>query len=346
MRRSNWIGEPWQDVLGILLPPFAALLLVACVNPMAEVDPLWWLFLIVFVDVAHVYSTLFRAYWARESRQKFGEKLWVIPLVCLVIGVMLHMWSPLWFWRLLAYAAVWHFVRQQYGFLRLYERNEVHLNWRRRLSALTIYTATVYPLLFWHLSGDRQFHWMVDGDFMSMKTASPFVLEVFRWLYFTVIAVYVTTEIRYALTKQLVNWPKNLFVFGTVISWYFGIIFFNGDMAFTALNVISHGVPYLMLVWLSDGARIIKGRQTWQGVIFFLGIVILLAWSEEALWDSLVWRDHAVFFKWLYPEQPIGDRTWLNLIVPLLALPQLVHYVLDGFIWRRKSLALPPPIKR
>jgi hypothetical protein len=24
-------------------------------------------------------------------------------------------------------------------------------------------------------------------------------------------------------------------------------------------------------------------------------------------------------------------------VVPLLALPQLTHYVLDGFIWRRKS---------
>jgi hypothetical protein len=24
-------------------------------------------------------------------------------------------------------------------------------------------------------------------------------------------------------------------------------------------------------------------------------------------------------------------------LVPLLALPQLVHYVLDGFIWRRKN---------
>ena len=24
-------------------------------------------------------------------------------------------------------------------------------------------------------------------------------------------------------------------------------------------------------------------------------------------------------------------------LVPLLALPQITHYVLDGFIWRRKS---------
>ena len=34
-------------------------------------------------------------------------------------------------------------------------------------------------------------------------------------------------------------------------------------------------------------------------------------------------------------------------LVPLLALPQLTHYVLDGFIWRRKSNPeFPIAIKR
>jgi hypothetical protein len=42
------------------------------------------------------------------------------------------------------------------------------------------------------------------------------------------------------------------------------------------------------------------------------------------------------------------DRGWLfggawelgglkMLLVPLLALPQLTHYVLDGFVWKRKN---------
>jgi len=49
-------------------------------------------------------------------------------------------------------------------------------------------------------------------------------------------------------------------------------------------------------------------------------------------WDRGVWQDRS----WLFgsPWQ-IGDLKLV--LVPLLALPQLVHYVLDGFIWRRKS---------
>jgi len=45
-----------------------------------------------------------------------------------------------------------------------------------------------------------------------------------------------------------------------------------------------------------------------------------------------VWHDRA----WLF-----GDGwdlpAWQLVIVPILALPQLTHYVLDGFIWRRRS---------
>ncbi|WP_288880196.1 hypothetical protein [Pedobacter panaciterrae] len=31
------------------------------------------------------------------------------------------------------------------------------------------------------------------------------------------------------------------------------------------------------------------------------------------------------------------DMSMLTLLVPLLALPQSTHYVLDGFIWKLKS---------
>jgi hypothetical protein len=50
------------------------------------------------------------------------------------------------------------------------------------------------------------------------------------------------------------------------------------------------------------------------------------------LWDRTVWQDR----EWLFGQG--WDVGWLKmLIVPALALPQITHYVLDGFIWRRRS---------
>jgi hypothetical protein len=335
MKQTHWIGKPSQDIWGILMPPFLALLMVVLWQPNSAVDPMWWLLLVVCVDVAHVYSTLFRTYWSRATRERTGSLLWMIPLSCFVIGVLVHMYSPMWFWRLLAYAAVWHFVRQQYGFLRLYERKETLSNAQRWISGSAIYAATLYPILYWHVSGDRVFHWMVEGDFFALHDASKGLLDWAFVAYVGLAGVYIVAEVRRIVVHKAVNWPKLILIVGTYVSWYFGIVHYNGDWAFTALNVISHGIPYLVLIWITDGNRVVRTGKRWKAFIVFLMLVLVLAFTEEAFWDSLIWRDHPVFFEWMYPESPIGDRAWLNLLVPLLALPQLVHYVLDGFIWKR-----------
>ena len=60
----------------------------------------------------------------------------------------------------------------------------------------------------------------------------------------------------------------------------------------------------------------------------------MLALLEEGLWDIAVFRDHPAFFGVFYDDQvaPHSALTWL---VPLLSLPQLTHYVLDGIIWKK-----------
>ncbi|UCJ07051.1 hypothetical protein KTO58_25850 [Chitinophaga pendula] len=35
--------------------------------------------------------------------------------------------------------------------------------------------------------------------------------------------------------------------------------------------------------------------------------------------------------------EPVAGEAWLAVVVPLLALPQLTHYILDGFIWKKRD---------
>ena len=46
----------------------------------------------------------------------------------------------------MAYTAAYHFVRQQYGFMRIYSRKEAANKYYRVIDAITIYAATIYPL--------------------------------------------------------------------------------------------------------------------------------------------------------------------------------------------------------
>ena len=341
-----WIQSAWFDGLWILAPPFLALVVVAALPAAGRTVsalPLWaWVLLVVLIDVAHVYSTLFRTYFDRARRQRFRTLLWVVPLGCYVVGVGLHaLGGSLWFWRILAYSAVFHFVRQQYGFLRLYSRFEPPTAAGRRLDTVLIYAATLYPLLWWHLSAPRNFNWFVEGDFVQHDWPAGRV--ILGALYVGLLAVYLLKEAGQWRRTGHLNWPRNLLLLGTAASWYVGIVVFNADLVFTLLNVVAHGIPYLALVWTSSrlpAAAAPGSRGWWQGrygVLLFLGSLIGLALLEEGLWDGLVWREHAAVFGWFQQLPAVSDSALLTLLVPLLALPQATHYVLDGFIWRRGS---------
>ncbi|WP_342644976.1 hypothetical protein [Mucilaginibacter sp. CSA2-8R] len=342
-----WLSSVWVDGLFVLSPPFLALLLVASFpgvfKSTATMPLVYWVLLVVMVDVAHVYSTLYRTYF-RSSSVKQRPMLLVIPLLCYVAGVLLYAVDGLIFWRILAYLAVFHFIRQQYGFMRLYSRHERQSKLHRSIDALAVYTATIYPLLYWHLAGGRQFNWFVDGDFLVFK--SEFLLQLSGYIYGCVIAVYALKELQMLARVRKINLPRNLIVAGTLLSWYFGIIYYNGDMAFTTLNVVSHGIPYMALIWITEQQRV-KNRalaertmlkavyKPYTGVLIFVLGLVLLAYVEEGLWDGLVWREHTPVFA-IFKNLPlIHDSAALALLVPLLSLPQSTHYILDGFIWKR-----------
>jgi hypothetical protein len=111
---------------------------------------------------------------------------------------------------------------------------------------------------------------------------------------------------------------------------------FNSDYAFTVTNVVIHGVPYLVLVYWYASIRRENGSMPHKvlarGPFVFLLTLWLFAYIEEMFWDRGLWHERG----WLFGSGWTLDslKVWF---VPLLALPQLTHYVLDGFIWRRKS---------
>jgi hypothetical protein len=161
------------------------------------------------------------------------------------------------------------------------------------------------------------------------------------------LAVYVVKEIVLLIKTKHFNVPRIAIIVGTITSWYFGIVYYNGDMAFTLLNVVSHGIPYMALVWIFGEKQVKRSPQsssaflrkvfTTYGLVIFLGIIFILAFVEEGLWDMTVWKEHVnIFSIFHFTDVNLDDRI-LSFVVPLLALPQITHYIIDGFIWKRKN---------
>lgn len=345
-----WLGKPWAELLFIIAPPFLCLAFIALFPQLFEdvkdIPVYWWVILVLLIDVAHVYSTLFRTYFSKASWQRYRTPMTLIPLFSFLFGILLCSVSMALFWTVLAYIAVFHFIRQQYGIMKLYARAEGQLPaWYKRADVVTIYAATIYPILYWHFSSPRNFNWFVEGDFIIKDL--PGARVFFTVLYCAVVAVYIIKEILLVARFKTVNILRIMVIAGTLLSWYIGIIYFNGDLAFTLLNVVAHGIPYMTLIWifsLRENKAAQQRSSFWKlmygplGMLLFLLIIFLFAFVEEGLWDTWVWQDNGKFFG-VFSGFKTGrlDASWLKFIVPLLAMPQLTHYIIDGLIWRKEK---------
>ncbi|MEO6420980.1 MAG: hypothetical protein ABIP39_16330, partial [Polyangiaceae bacterium] len=250
--------------------------------------------------------------------------------------------SPLLFWRALAYLAVFHFIRQQRGWVAIYRaRARENLLLDCLLDDATIYAAAGVPLLVWHATLPRNFVWFVPGDFVAATALAPAVPWAER-AYAVLLATFVLRQVWVAFTQRRVNAGKILVVITTALAWWVGICATNSDLDFTATNVIIHGVPYLVLLWHYARARreeapgILGSKVIALGVGAFFGAVVALAFVEEMLWDRLVWHERS----WLFGGgAALTLAAWLQaFVVPLLAVPQATHYAIDAFLWRRRDV--------
>lgn len=332
-----WIHKAKTDSLFIIGPSFFVLALIFVFQDyIAEIENDYsfytWLFLIVFIDVAHVYATLFKTYFVEDEFQKQKKRLISLPVICFIVGVILFSFGSLVFWSFLAYIAVFHFIRQQYGFMRLYARKEMKTRISVFIDNLTIYASTGYPMLYWFFSSKRKFNWFVENEFFKFENHR--LLDFLFWIYAGILILYVVFTAIQSIKNKFFNIPKNSIIWGTTLSWYFGIVYFNDDLIFTLLNVVSHGIPYMALVYFKeiDGKSEQElGRlsylKRYQGFLIYIGILLLIAFSEEFLWEFFVWNENISLTNFDFSN-------WQIFLVPLLTVPQFTHYILDGFIWK------------
>lgn len=345
--RGPWLFSRRADLLafgGSAALAFALLGLGFALG-IAESDaPDWiWIVCVLALDVAHVWSTIYRVYLDGEELRRHPLLYVAAPLCCYAIGVLLHAMDGAYFWTALAYLAVFHFVRQQVGWVRLYARREGASELDLRLDVLTTYAVTVWPIVWWHAHLPRAFAWLIEGDFVTGVSAS--IANATFPVYVGLIALWTLRQAWRFRSSDASSRPspgKLLVVATTTATWLVGIVLLDGDFAFTVTNVIVHAVPYFVLTHRYARVRAQKrptavlARVVRAGPLVFVGLVIALAFVEELFWDRFVWHERS----WLFGASAPLATTALALVVPLLALPQATHYVLDGFVWRARRSEL------
>ena len=346
-----WLFSKTIDLLVLYLPVWLCwAVLVSLPSTVVQAElPLWvWVVFVLGIDVAHVWSTLFRTYLDKEEFQHHRRLLVLAPVVSFVVVAGLAWYSTLWFWRVLAYIAVFHFVKQQYGFLALYKARAKDWAIQKTFQdKWVLYWATLYPVLHWHLNQAATFHWFVEGDFVGLYQWMPTLMQ--HWaslepfangLYGAILLAWLVEE---RLKAGQWQWGKILWMGTTALTWYGGIVHFNSDLVFTITNVVAHGVPYIALLIYyqhqKEQLRTQRAPAPWRWAAIILPSILLLAWLEEYCWDRWLFNERATFFGVLGDySAALLQAPWAQaLAFGLLTLPQLTHYIIDGFIWRSNA---------
>ena len=231
-----------------------------------------------------------------------------------------------------------------------------------RADKTAVYIGTVFPVIYWHLTPDRVFNWFIPGDFISFagllgtieaSAIGPSLFLATKLVFYGIwiwaplwwFLVHLSIGRRYGLAPPT---GKIFWVLGTWVNWYLGIVYFNSDLIFTITNVIAHGIPYYALIGIYAHRKMEDGgygqisgppKPIFKRVIFyglFIIPILMLAMGEEYMWNFLIYREFGEFFEllWAWPGEQISSPVWTAFWIAMLSLPQVVHYLLDGFIWK------------
>ncbi len=330
--RSPAFDLGWFVLPGLLAAIVGVVIGLHSPDPPASESLLLWIGGVLLVDVAHVYASLYRTYLDPVARRLHRKRLIAAPLLCLWFGFLLHLESPLLFWGVLAYVAIFHFIKQHLGFALIYVRAGDETRRDRQLTSLALWTGTLGPVVWWHAHLPTQFAWFMPGDLLTGLPS--WVGDLALWLELPVWLVFLAR--RLALGRRgRPNPMVPLLVLVPALCWHLGIVVFDDDRIFTITNVFLHGVPYMALVWLTGGRERIAGRLPQAGPLLllagFYGLLLILALAEETLWDRLIWHERPQLFGASQGElHPVLGAA----LVALLAVPQATHYLLDRWIWR------------
>lgn len=362
--RQNWVLDPLQDALLVIAAPLLALAAAIALFSFAGAKQATSLIIIahIVVTVAHHLPTFIRIYGDVELFKRFKWTFLMAPVVPLLFSacvlayinrkgypveyflylyIMLALWDP------------WHFLRQHYGFMRIYDRPNAA---PRRLAARMDLALSIVWFAYIMLAsgtwladvmsdmensiGLRVFNLLPEGTFASIVGLARYAALAITCAYAAYLLWcrhkgYYVSVAKLALCTttfgvMFLVYTPNAWILGIAPEWTFKV-------GFAVIGVV-HVTQYLAIVWRYNrglAARDGRARTGWFQVIHARG-----GWIIGAVY---------VLICLAYGDVITTERDSRLLMSILLAVgfsSTLLHYYFDGFIWKirheqnRETLAL------
>jgi hypothetical protein len=284
-------------------------------------------------DETHGFATISRTYFDAEERAKRGRWLWgslaffflIGPvLIFLKLGDWLELATELW--------GYYHLYRQHYGFMMMYKKKNRDFDKKDlQLDKVFFTAAFYYPFLVYPLH-DKEAAEMLP--FPIFHTPAVIYEDTLLFALILITLVYLARQLIKWRQGLTLNWPKQL-LFACAIPINF-LLFRSGMplLGVYAAATIYHNVQYHRLVWFYNQNK--YGQEPERARKFGFATLVNSRWLTYLLCAAI----YAYIFDFVprfmvRPGIGPGDLNLRNqLIFSFFAAPGLLHYWIDGHIWK------------
>ncbi len=290
----------------------------------------------VVFDETHGYATISRTYLDAEERRRRGRWLWgslafffaIGPILILLrLGDWLELATELW--------GYYHIFKQHYGFMMMYKKkNRDFAPQDMKLDKLFFAAAFYYPFLTYPLH-DKEAAELLPFPIPARAGA---IFENVLLLALILIALaYIARQWTKWKQGLTLNWPKQL-LFAAAIPVNF--LLFRSAMPLLgvyAAATIFHNIQYHRLVWFYNRNKYAQPAP--EARRFGLATLLNARWLTYVACAAA----YAIIFD-VIPRfvlkgdvglMDVGTRN--QVIFSFFAAPGLLHYWIDGHIWKVRS---------
>ncbi len=283
----------------------------------------WFLGSTVLSTSGHVFFT-----WAPFAQRDRSAPLGVSaryfwPATALVVSLTLALTSKALLVHLMAYATIFHVIRQQIGILVKTCRLDLPAQ-DIRIHTGVAWVVTLFPILYWHsYASTTALQYFSPNDLFRVFPGEPFstLKQIVPFVFFA----YLISLLRYPLIG--LKFPIRIFVMqvGTFIWYYCGIIYYSETSLFWILTAILHGHVYIYYV-VRDQNKVhlaLNERSPWLHLYYLMPLLLVLT-----IWE---------FAKPNLSYVVLSEGLTARVLMAILWTPAILHYTLDALIWRSKQ---------
>lgn len=233
------------------------------------------------------------------------------------------------------YFAIFHFCRQQFGWIKIINKNIEISATDARVSELMVHVYCLIPILIAH-SKEFYFNWL-SGVPNLFSIPDSFVRPILMF-YVPILIAYFLYELHGHLTHRIpFNLTRISTILFTAVGWNVAILFRNWGYSSAALLLVGHHVlSYLFLVYFFN----VENRKQKRSVFLFYSVLFLFT-----LLTILTLRNSLPNFTpkpaWTFAFSFSSlQQSYIYYLIPLFWIPTIFHFVLDGFVWKGTRISL------